>query len=109
MMVPPPVVFTHSDLRPRNIMVKDEVVTGIVDWEFVGWYPEYWGFSRVLNIWKWQKWLVGLPGHDSSAILLRVSSPFILDRDAMVIMMFSIDVRDMRRRLVAGKGLVSSY
>jgi hypothetical protein len=52
-MVPPPVVFTHSSLRPRNIMVNDEVVTGIVDWECGGWYPENWGFSRVLNIWKW--------------------------------------------------------
>lgn len=47
--VPPPEpgsVFTHGELRTGNIMVdKDEngqyLVTGIIDWEFSGFYPEY--------------------------------------------------------------------
>lgn len=47
--VPPPEpgsVFTYGELRPGNIMVdKDEngqyFVTGIIDWEFSGFYPEY--------------------------------------------------------------------
>ncbi|GKZ22967.1 hypothetical protein AbraIFM66951_001488 [Aspergillus brasiliensis] len=47
-------VFTHGDLRHRNIMVDNENITGIVDWEFSGWYPEYWEFSRALSVWQWQ-------------------------------------------------------
>jgi aminoglycoside phosphotransferase (APT) family kinase protein len=39
-------VFTHGDVRADNIMVKRDpdindryVVTGIIDWEFSGFYP----------------------------------------------------------------------
>jgi len=35
-------VLTHGDLSDRNILVKDGKITGLVDWEFSGWYPEYW-------------------------------------------------------------------
>jgi len=34
-------VFTHGDLAPRNILVKDGEIVGIIDWECSGWYPEY--------------------------------------------------------------------
>ncbi|KAJ3538561.1 hypothetical protein NM208_g5861 [Fusarium decemcellulare] len=34
-------VLTHGDLTPRNIMVQDGTVTGIVDWEKSGFFPEY--------------------------------------------------------------------
>jgi aminoglycoside phosphotransferase len=43
------VVLTHGDLHPRNIMVKDMVVTGIIDWECAGWYPEYWEYVKALT------------------------------------------------------------
>ena len=43
------VVLTHGDLHPRNIMVKDTVVTGIIDWECAGWYPEYWEYIKGLT------------------------------------------------------------
>ncbi|KAE8332238.1 kinase-like domain-containing protein [Aspergillus sergii] len=36
------IVFTHGDLHLANIMVNNGSVTGILDWEFGGWYPEYW-------------------------------------------------------------------
>ncbi|KAI0369520.1 kinase-like protein [Pilatotrama ljubarskyi] len=36
------ICFTHADLAPRNIVVKDGRLAGIIDWEFAGWYPEYW-------------------------------------------------------------------
>lgn len=36
------ICFTHADLAARNILVKDGRLSGIVDWEFAGWYPEYW-------------------------------------------------------------------
>lgn len=48
------IVFTHGDLRLQNVMVEDGNVSGILDWEFSGWYPEYWEFSKALYVWKWQ-------------------------------------------------------
>ena len=56
-------VFTHGDVAPRNIMVdekNDFKITGIIDWELAGWYPEYWEY---INIHKpsmdkdWQIWM----------------------------------------------------
>ncbi|KAI0161246.1 hypothetical protein GGR57DRAFT_351955 [Xylariaceae sp. FL1272] len=59
------IVFTHADLNPRNILV-DEVtnkdgsthyeVTGIVDWETAGYYPEYWEYTKALfEKFRWTK------------------------------------------------------
>ncbi|KAF5366001.1 hypothetical protein D9758_006693 [Tetrapyrgos nigripes] len=36
------VVWTHTDLAMRNVMVQNGRVTGIVDWEDAGWYPRHW-------------------------------------------------------------------
>lgn len=51
------IVFTHADLNTRNILV-DLVplpdgtsgwrLTGIVDWETAGYYPEYWDYTKAL-------------------------------------------------------------
>ncbi|KAF4632339.1 hypothetical protein G7Y89_g5789 [Cudoniella acicularis] len=46
-------VFTHGDLRTANIMVKPDdagsfVVTGIIDWECSGFYPDYHESTQVL-------------------------------------------------------------
>lgn len=30
------IVFTHGDFHPRNIIIKDKHVEGIIDWEFAG-------------------------------------------------------------------------
>lgn len=46
--------FTHGDLRPQNIMVRAGSITGILDWELSGWYPEYWEFAKALYVWRWQ-------------------------------------------------------
>jgi aminoglycoside phosphotransferase len=40
------IVLTHGDLQPRNILVQGDRVTGIVDWELGGWYPEYWEYVK---------------------------------------------------------------
>ncbi|TEY60794.1 hypothetical protein BOTCAL_0176g00160 [Botryotinia calthae] len=40
------IFFTHSDLNMRNILVKDGKISGIVDWENSGWYPEYWEYTK---------------------------------------------------------------
>lgn len=35
--------FYHADLGPTNILVsKHGEVTGVLDWESAGFYPEYW-------------------------------------------------------------------
>lgn len=39
-------LFTHSDIAPRNILIKDGKIAAIVDWESAGWYPEYWEYTR---------------------------------------------------------------
>ncbi|KAH7913239.1 kinase-like domain-containing protein [Hygrophoropsis aurantiaca] len=51
-------VFTHSDIAPRNILVKGGRITAIVDWEAAGWYPEYWEYCRwaVSNYRSSQLW-----------------------------------------------------
>lgn len=43
------IVFTHSDISPRNILVEDGRVTAILDWEDAGWYPEYWEYTQALR------------------------------------------------------------
>jgi hypothetical protein len=59
-------VFTHCDLALRytfllfyfshlvitvirNILVEGKIITGIVDWEFSGWYPIYWEFIAAMG------------------------------------------------------------
>jgi len=54
-------VFTHGDVAPRNIMV-DEVgnITGILDWEKSGWYPDYWEYVYVHSYGSdidWRNWM----------------------------------------------------
>ncbi|KAH6983336.1 kinase-like domain-containing protein [Ilyonectria sp. MPI-CAGE-AT-0026] len=39
--------FTHADLAPRNIIVRNGRVVAIIDWAFAGWYPEYWEFTKA--------------------------------------------------------------
>lgn len=39
--------FTHGDIAPRNVRVMGGRVTGLIDWEFAGWYPEYWEYTRM--------------------------------------------------------------
>ncbi|KAG6102826.1 hypothetical protein E4U30_000013 [Claviceps sp. LM220 group G6] len=39
--------FTHGNLTPRNIMVKNGHVVAIIDWESAGWFPEYWEYTKA--------------------------------------------------------------
>lgn len=43
------IVFSHADLSPRNIIVKDGHIAALVDWELSGWYPEYWEYVKFLE------------------------------------------------------------
>lgn len=51
---PTNIVFTHGDLRPDNITVEmvdhgQCVITGLLDWEYSGFYPEYYEAVRCTN------------------------------------------------------------
>ncbi|KAI0101682.1 kinase-like domain-containing protein [Nemania sp. FL0031] len=54
----PPPKFTHGDLNPFNIIIRDGKIAGIIDWEFSGWYPDYWEYtsiwfgSRASTVWQ---------------------------------------------------------
>ncbi|EER36955.1 conserved hypothetical protein [Histoplasma capsulatum var. duboisii H88] len=55
-------VFSHVDIGPHNIMFDKASlkITGIIDWEMAGWYPDYWEYSSIMRParWKdWQKWM----------------------------------------------------
>lgn len=39
--------LTHGDLAFRNIITRDGQITGIVDWETAGWYPDYWEYASI--------------------------------------------------------------
>lgn len=39
--------FTHGDLCPRNIIICNGDIVAIVDWQFAGWYPEYWKYTKA--------------------------------------------------------------
>ncbi|KAF2207313.1 hypothetical protein CERZMDRAFT_115307 [Cercospora zeae-maydis SCOH1-5] len=53
----PPPTFTHGDLNPANILVSQGRISGIIDWEFAGWYPHYWEYTsaryldRIIPTW----------------------------------------------------------
>ncbi|KAF8872034.1 kinase-like domain-containing protein [Gymnopilus junonius] len=48
-----PLIFTHDDLNPSNIMItpsSDEErphVLGVIDWEQSGWMPSFWGPCKL--------------------------------------------------------------
>ncbi|KAI8945748.1 kinase-like domain-containing protein [Xylaria longipes] len=52
-------VLTHGDLTPRNILVKDGKITGIVDWEKSGFFPDYAEYAFAMALChEHEKWWV---------------------------------------------------
>ncbi|KAF5976079.1 kinase-like domain-containing protein [Fusarium coicis] len=59
------IVFTHGDLNPRNIMIervnisagaKGWRLSGIIDWETAGYYPEYWDYTKsMFESFRWPR------------------------------------------------------
>ncbi|KAM5534660.1 hypothetical protein V8D89_011672 [Ganoderma adspersum] len=43
-----PLVFTHGDLAPRNLILRDGVLW-VVDWEQAGWYPAYLEYAFIAS------------------------------------------------------------
>lgn len=52
------IVFTHGDLNLRNVLVHNGRLSGVVDWENAGWYPEYWDYTKAHFVTKLKRrWL----------------------------------------------------
>ena len=41
------IVWVHSDLTMRNVLVEDGRFTGIIDWEDAGWLPRHWLLHKL--------------------------------------------------------------
>ncbi|KAJ5151376.1 uncharacterized protein N7482_010628 [Penicillium canariense] len=50
------IVFTHGYLKPHNIMVEGGRITGFLDWESAGWYPDYGDFTTALRFTREDPW-----------------------------------------------------
>jgi hypothetical protein len=63
------IVFTHGDIRPDNIMVEladnnQYMISGILDWEYSGFYPDYYESVRCTNClspYEEDDWFLYLP------------------------------------------------
>ena len=42
-------LFTHADLVDRNIVIENGKISGIIDWEWAGYYPEHWEFVKFMQ------------------------------------------------------------
>ncbi|CCE34090.1 uncharacterized protein CPUR_08022 [Claviceps purpurea 20.1] len=52
------IVLTHGDLNMRNIMMHNGRLSGIIDWETCGWFPDYWDYTKAHFITKiHRRWL----------------------------------------------------
>ncbi|KAF2793234.1 hypothetical protein K505DRAFT_277318 [Melanomma pulvis-pyrius CBS 109.77] len=92
-------VFTHADFQQKNLMFRKPPATTenglvqwastdlelvIIDWEFAGWYPSYWEYSRALfgcGAWKddWGDWIDKMlePYRNEYAWLYAFWSPYV--------------------------------
>lgn len=78
-------VFTHGDVRQDNILVRLNqdntcVITGIIDWEESGFYPEYYEciqLTRTLSVTEENDWYLYLP---TSIAPSRFPLPWLVDR-----------------------------
>lgn len=41
-----PIVFSHNDVAPRNIIIREGKIVGIIDWEFAGFYPDFYEYFK---------------------------------------------------------------
>lgn len=51
-----PYVLSHGDLNTGNIMVHDGHVSGIIDWEHAGYYPDWWEYAYVWTFVQEPEW-----------------------------------------------------
>ena len=47
-----PLVFTHSDLSPRNLLLDEGNKLWVIDFQFSGFYPQWFEYAVVLPTWS---------------------------------------------------------
>ncbi|KAK1145259.1 hypothetical protein N8T08_004412 [Aspergillus melleus] len=76
-------VFTHGDIAPRNIMVDDQnMITGLIDWEWAGWYPDYWEYAQILRpaFWgDWSEWMARTAQKKWDIMGINVARKFLIN------------------------------
>lgn len=45
----PTLVLSHGSLSPSNIIVANDVVTGILGWDSAGMYPKWWDYVKFFD------------------------------------------------------------
>ncbi|KAI9745362.1 MAG: hypothetical protein M4579_007657, partial [Chaenotheca gracillima] len=41
--------FIHADIAQHNIMIHGGRITALLDWEYAGWFPEYWEYVKFFE------------------------------------------------------------
>lgn len=58
-----PLVLTHLDLHPGNIIVGDDGRVWLIDWEHAGFYPQWFEYASMVEEWdflgRWERWVLG--------------------------------------------------
>ncbi|KAH9855700.1 kinase-like domain-containing protein [Lenzites betulinus] len=59
-----PLVLTHLDIHPRNVLLSDDGRVWLIDWELAGFYPQWFEYIAMCGSWdifgRWQIWALGL-------------------------------------------------
>ena len=42
------ICFFHGDIHLHNVLAEDGKLTGLIDWECAGWWPEYWDYTIAM-------------------------------------------------------------
>ena len=52
-------VFTYTNIAPCNIMIDEQNnIMGILNWEYAGWYPDYWEYAQIIRPAFWGNWSI---------------------------------------------------
>ncbi|PCH36187.1 kinase-like protein [Wolfiporia cocos MD-104 SS10] len=58
-----PLVLTHLDLNPRNLMIDHDSCVWFIDREHASFYPQWFEYVAMLNGWemlgRWRGWILG--------------------------------------------------
>jgi len=47
-----PLVFTHFDLSPRNLLLDERNRLWVIDFQFSGFYPQWFEYTGMLHAWN---------------------------------------------------------
>ncbi|KAJ7507232.1 kinase-like protein [Mycena galericulata] len=79
-----PQISSHGDFVPQNILVQDGHVSGIIDWEYAGWYPYFWNdcIARWWVIYQFPK----LDDGRWEEMLTKIMTPFPTEAKAFIVL-----------------------